>query len=215
MRERDNCVADLDAHVACQLFRLKGAVRRNSFQRLSLTAFDFSDARLTAFLSRSISTRRLLCSLCFPSFILDAQLKFPARSRKLVFAFNQQPLILSSAQTKEVEISLQLLAVKTNLQLSLFILLDGVAAVDEFIAPLIPDHVLARTVVAFRDMSLEFQILDRMVFRLDGEPLVIGVERRSFPHRPRLEDAAYFQTEIEVEHGSVMFLHDEAMTVSL
>jgi hypothetical protein len=75
--------------------------------------------------------------------------------------------------------------------------------------------VLARTVVAFRDMSLEFQILDRMVFRLDGEPLITGVERWSFAHRPGLEDAAYLQTKIEVEHGSVVLLHDEAMAVSL
>src|SRR3954468_6986608 len=64
-------------------------------------------------------------------------------------------------------------------------------------------------------MSLEFQILNRMIFRLEHEPFFRWVERWPLSHRPGLEDAAYLQTKIEVQHGSVVLLHDEAMAIGL
>jgi hypothetical protein len=73
--------------------------------------------------------------------------------------------------------------------------------------------VLARAVVAFGDVPLEFQVLHGVVFGLDGEPLVAGVQRRPLADGPRLEDAAHLQPEVEVEHRGVVLLHDEAVTV--
>ena len=40
-----------------------------------------------------------------------------------------------------------------------FPVLAGYTPRDQFIAPLVPDHVLARAVIAFGDMSLNFRIL--------------------------------------------------------
>jgi hypothetical protein len=52
-----------------------------------------------------------------------------------------------------------------------------------------------------------------MIFYLDGEPLVSGVERRPFGNSPGFEDAAYFEAQVVVEPCCCMLLNDKYFVV--
>ena len=68
-------------------------------------------------------------------------------------------------------------------------------------------------ILAFRDRPFEIAVVERMIFHLDGEPLVMRIERRAADHRPGFEDAVEFKTQIIMQQRRVMFLDDEAAPV--
>jgi hypothetical protein len=70
-------------------------------------------------------------------------------------------------------------------------------------------------VLAFGDVALELQILDRVIFRLDRQPSLRRIERRPLANRPRLEHAAHLQTKIKMQVRRVVLLHDEAAQAAL
>src|SRR4051812_26364849 len=73
----------------------------------------------------------------------------------------------------------------------------------------IPDHHGAAAVLAFGDRPLEIAILDRMIFHLNGKPLVRRLIARTFGDGPALEDAVPCETEIIMEVRGGVLLNDE------
>ena len=73
----------------------------------------------------------------------------------------------------------------------------------------IPHNHCSRAVIAFRDDSLEIRILDRVVFRLHCEALVLLIERGSFGHGPRLQHAVVLEAKVVMETSSEVLLHYE------
>ncbi len=51
----------------------------------------------------------------------------------------------------------------------------------------IPDDHRPAAIFALRDHAFEVDIFERMIFGLDRQPLVVGIERGAFRHRPALE----------------------------
>jgi hypothetical protein len=58
-------------------------------------------------------------------------------------------------------------------------------------------------------MSLKVSIAQWMIFNLHGEPLNRWVERQAFGHRPALQYAIYFQTEVIMQATGRVFLDKE------
>src|SRR5215213_7233684 len=116
--------------------------------------------------------------------IRHEQLDSPAGLSKLVAAFDEQPLPPTFTHPYEIELALQLVPVQTEIEPAPFKLSERVFARREFVAPLVPDHVLARAVIAFWDVALKFQILYGVIFGRHGEAFVRRVERWAFGHRP-------------------------------
>jgi hypothetical protein len=72
---------------------------------------------------------------------------------------------------------------------------------------------LARPVIAFGDGALEFEILDRVVFRRDGETANLGIERWAFPDRPGFQNAADLESKVEVQGRCVVLLANELVFI--
>ena len=73
----------------------------------------------------------------------------------------------------------------------------------------IPQHDRAAAILAFGNGPFEIAIVERMIFHLDGEALVMRVERRAAGHGPGFEDAVEFKPKIVVQSRGVMLLNDE------
>ena len=90
---------------------------------------------------------------------------------------------------------------------------DGQAAValllEELVGAVVPDLDGAGAVLAFRDLSLEAPVVERVVLDVNGQVLLARLERNALRHRPAEEDAVAFQTEVVVEPPRVVALHDE------
>src|SRR6202047_2239296 len=76
--------------------------------------------------------------------------------------------------------------------------------VRTFTGPTVPAPYLAR-----RNHTLEFRILERMVFRPYGQALVRRVHRRPFGYCPGRQDAIYGQPKIIKEPTGIVFLNDK------
>jgi hypothetical protein len=64
--------------------------------------------------------------------------------------------------------------------------------------------------LAFRDRPFEIAIVERMIFDLHSETLVVWVKRRAARHGPGFEDAVQFQPKIIVQPRGVVLLDNEA-----
>jgi hypothetical protein len=58
---------------------------------------------------------------------------------------------------------------------------------------------VAAAVLALRNGSFEIQVLDGVVFGLDREALDAGARGQSLRHRPRFQDAVFFQAKVVVQ----------------
>src|SRR6478609_827550 len=74
----------------------------------------------------------------------------------------------------------------------------------------VPQHHGAAPVLSFRNCALKISIVERVVLHLDREALICRVERRSLCHRPGLEHAVRFESEVVVKPGGSVFLDHEA-----
>jgi hypothetical protein len=68
---------------------------------------------------------------------------------------------------------------------------------------------VAGAILAFGDVALEVGVGNRVVLRLDGEPLDRRVGRRLLRDRPALEDAIDLEAQVVVEARGVVLLDDE------
>jgi hypothetical protein len=62
----------------------------------------------------------------------------------------------------------------------------------------------------FRNGAFEIAVVERVVFHLHRQPLVVRIERGPFCHGPGLEDAVEFQPEVIMQTAGIMFLNDKA-----
>src|SRR5438034_9048751 len=74
----------------------------------------------------------------------------------------------------------------------------------------VPYDDFARTIIAFRQASLEQKVVERMVLNMDREALHIRVFVWPLRHRPRDECRANFQPEVIVETPGPVLLDDES-----
>jgi hypothetical protein len=100
----------------------------------------------------------------------------------------------------------ELLALQGEIQLAFAIGLWRVLAIPE---ATIPNHHRAAAVLALRNRALEVAVIQRMVLDLHREPLVVGVERRTFRHSPRLEDPIKLKPQVVVQVRRRVLLDDE------
>ncbi|MHC2386025.1 hypothetical protein ACVIHB_000841 [Bradyrhizobium liaoningense] len=103
--------------------------------------------------------------------------------------------------------SMQLLAVQGELQIAL---LEAGFRIIRFPRAAVPQHHRAAAILPFRNRAFEIAIVERMVFHLDRQPLVVRIEGGSFRHRPGLEHAVEFEPEIVVQAAGVVLLDHEA-----
>ncbi len=95
------------------------------------------------------------------------------RARRVVLRLDQQPivvtLVIPLAHAHQVPAAVQLLAVKSELQMTLGIPFVRIA--DGLPRAAVPDHDGAAAIFALRDGALEAVVVDRMILDMDGEPL--------------------------------------------
>src|ERR1700733_5583638 len=80
---------------------------------------------------------------------------------------------------------------------------------DRLVGAAVPDEDVTGAVLAARDAPLEAVVLHRMIFRLDRQPLHLGVVARSFGHGPTRHRSGDLETKIVVHSRRVVLLDDE------
>jgi hypothetical protein len=132
----------------------------------------------------------------------------------------QQPLLRRGRANERIG-ALELLAAQREAQLAggelcaharfgLFPVVERVLVllVGRIDATVPHDHI-AGAVLLRGDHAFERCVVEWMILGLDREPLVAKLGRRSFRHRPRLENAIELETKVVVQALGCMFLHDE------
>jgi len=74
----------------------------------------------------------------------------------------------------------------------------------------VPDDHTAGAVLARRDLSLEVQVLERVVLGLHRQPVHTRLERDALRYRPRGGHAVVLEPEVPVQSTSVVLLHHES-----
>ena len=103
-------------------------------------------------------------------------------------------------------VAFQLLALEAELQVALLVAEFGVELGRPGAA--VPDHDRAGAIFARGDDALEAAVFERVIFDMDGQPLLAGDEARPLRHRPALQHAAEFEPEIVVRTAGSMLLDD-------
>ena len=67
----------------------------------------------------------------------------------------------------------------------------------------IPRFHCAGAVLAVGNGALEACIIQRMIFNMGRDALVLGIERRPLAHRPAPKDPVVLQAEVPVQAGTV------------
>src|SRR6266508_6267786 len=99
--------------------------------------------------------------------------------------------------------SLEALAVEADRESAVPLLLQ------ELICARVPDLDLPRAVLALRNLALEVRVLERVVFHVDREPLLAGLQRHALRNRPARKRPVPLQSEVVVEPARVVALDDE------
>ena len=99
--------------------------------------------------------------------------------------------------------SLEALAVEPERQAAVLLLLEQLVR-----AP-VPDLHSPGAVLALRDLALECSVLERMVFDVDREVLLAGLERHAFGHSPAGQCAVALEAQVVVERSRLVALDDE------
>ncbi|HEX2768129.1 MAG TPA: hypothetical protein VHN12_02505 [Geobacteraceae bacterium] len=108
----------------------------------------------------------------------------------------------------------QPVAFKFETELSLSDPLFRILRINDLIAADVPHRHLSGAIVAFRDGALEGEVVQRMVFGLYGQTLVVWVQRWAFGHGPAFQDAVHFQSQVEVQTPGMVLMDNEAMPAS-
>ena len=134
---------------------------------------------------------------------------------RLVVALDQQPVVLTAAltgtrlQAHQRKAPVQPLAVEHEPKLALAHALVGI--VQRLPCAAIPQLHRAGAILAVGYDALEIGIVQRMVLDVRSDPLVGGIERRPFAHRPAPQHAVMLQAEVPVQASAMrlVLLHHE------
>ena len=135
----------------------------------------------------------------------------------LVLEFDQEPVVLVIAGMLHPDqgvAAADLVAFEEDLD---FAVLDGAGhgrrmlrvVGDVAVCPPVPDDHPSGPILALGNHALEVAVVERVVLDLDGQPAVRGIGGWSPRHRPRLQYAIDFQTQIVVQAGGGVFVNYE------
>ena len=81
----------------------------------------------------------------------------------------------------------------------------------------IPHLDLARAILVVGDRAFEVGIVERMILDMRCHPLVRGIERWPFAHRPAPQHAAMLEAKVPVQAGTMrlVLLHHEDRRIAL
>ena len=99
--------------------------------------------------------------------------------------------------------SLEALAVEPEGQAAVLFLLE------QLVRSAVPDLHGPRAVLPLWDLALERSVLERVVFDVDREVLLAGLERHAFRHRPARQCAIAFEAQVVVKCPRLVALDDE------
>ncbi len=80
---------------------------------------------------------------------------------------------------------------------------------DQLVRAAVPDLDGPGAVLALGDLALEGRVLERMVFDVNSEVLLAGLERHAFRHGPARERAVALEAKVVVERPRLVTLDDE------
>src|SRR5215510_2575699 len=128
-------------------------------------------------------------------------------------ALDQQPVVALAAlavmtQAHQNPGALQFFAAKGEAELALAQRFGRILIASPEAA--IPQHDRAAAIFALRNAAFEITVIERVVFGFHGKALVLGIERGTLGHGPRLENAIDLEAQIKVQSSRRVFLHDKA-----
>src|SRR2546428_2672186 len=88
-------------------------------------------------------------------------------------------------------------------------ILGGFVALRHPIAP-IPELNGTAAILTLGNRALEISVVERVIFHFDGQPFVVGVERRAARYRPGFEHPVEFEAQIVMEPRRRVLLNHEA-----
>ncbi len=137
-----------------------------------------------------------------------------AAFRVVVVLLDQQPCLVTGLAAitaavcpDQVPASLELFAVELELEMAPFVPVLRIA--DRLPRAAIPDDDGARAVLMRRNDALEGAVLQRMVFDVHREPLLVRVEAWALGDRPAQQHAIELQPEVVMELARRVFLDHE------
>ena len=68
---------------------------------------------------------------------------------------------------------------------------------------------LPASVLALGNLAREGSVVQGMIFGVNGQVIVLGIEGQSFGQRPRYQDAVALKTKVPVQGSGVVLLNDE------
>ena len=121
----------------------------------------------------------------------------------------EEPLLLLLRHPGERPPPPHLVAEELDLQLPLRELIEGISLLRRPVPPAVPDDDGAGPVVVGWDHSLEVGVLERVIFHVHGEALLLGADRRALRDGPALQHPVHLEAQIVVEAPGRVLLDDE------
>src|SRR5262249_25489251 len=122
---------------------------------------------------------------------------------------DQEPLLLFPAHPGERPAPPELVTAELDLHEPALELDQGILGLGRAVAAVVPDDDGSGPVVVLRDHSLEVGGLDGVVLDVDGQPLGLRPDGRTFGDGPALEDAVHLEAQVVVKPPGGMLLDDE------
>ena len=127
-----------------------------------------------------------------------------------VIALDQQPLRLATALLRgahQLPPAMEFFSMQREIDLALGHGFERIASGTP--DAMIKDVDVAGAIVAGRNVAFEGRVTQRMIFDLDRQPLLSDTQRRTFRHRPALQNALHLQAEVVVPRARMVQLHHE------
>src|SRR5690349_534866 len=128
-----------------------------------------------------------------------------------VALFDQEPVLLANigrlTHSHERPTAAQL--VSTELEVQTPAAIARVCVSLRLPCTLVPDHNASGAILIRWNRAFEAGVLQRMVFDMNREAFVAGIQTRALRHRPALEGAIELQTKVVVQATRLVHLDDE------